>query len=78
LNSCISLQEGITPFHLASESATVDILKILYNRKPDVAIHLASESATVDILKILYNRKPEVGLKTKLGVRHCIMHWNVK
>jgi ankyrin repeat protein len=29
---------GITPFHLASESGNVDILKILYNRKPDVAM----------------------------------------
>jgi hypothetical protein len=30
-------EEGITPFHLASKRATVDILKILYNRKPEVA-----------------------------------------
>jgi ankyrin repeat protein len=33
---CIAL--GRTPFHLASRSGNVDILKILYNRKPDVAM----------------------------------------
>jgi ankyrin repeat protein len=31
-------EEGITPFHLASYNGNVDILKILYNRKPDVAM----------------------------------------
>jgi ankyrin repeat protein len=31
-------EEGITPFHLASDSANVDVLKILYNRKPEVAM----------------------------------------
>jgi ankyrin repeat protein len=31
-------EKGRTPFHLASRSGNVDILKILYNRKPDVAM----------------------------------------
>jgi serine/threonine-protein phosphatase 6 regulatory ankyrin repeat subunit B len=31
-------KKGKTPFHVASENGNVDILKILYNRKPDVAM----------------------------------------
>jgi ankyrin repeat protein len=31
-------KNAVTPFHLASRNGNVDILKILYNRKPDVAM----------------------------------------
>lgn len=31
-------EEGTTPFHLTSRTGNVDVLKILYNRKPSVAM----------------------------------------